>query len=79
MEILNNIWSALTTENEMLMSLILIPFNLIENYISLTLFSTILKIECNKRQKLIYIIWRVSHHEMPSFRLVIINCYLLIS
>ena len=56
MEILNNIWSALTTENEMLMSLILIPFNLIENYISLTLFSTILKIECNKIQKLIYII-----------------------
>ena len=56
MEILNNIWSGLCTENEVLLKFILIPFTLLENYISLLLFSTLLKISCTKTQKFIYVI-----------------------
>ena len=56
MEILNNIWSALTTENEMLIKLILIPFTFLEDYLSLLLFCTFLKINYTKFQKYSYVI-----------------------
>lgn len=56
MEILNNIWSALTTENEMLMKIILIPFTFLEVYLGLLLFSTLLKIPCTAKQRNIYVI-----------------------
>lgn len=55
MEILNNIWTALTTENEMLMRIILVPFTFIEAYLSLLLFSNFLKIQYTNKQKYIYI------------------------
>lgn len=55
MEILNNIWNALTTENKVLMNFMSIPFTFFEIYLSFLLFSTILKINCSKCKKTIYI------------------------
>ena len=56
MEILNNIWTALSTENEIIIKFMAIPLDLLEGYLSLFLFSTALKINCNKFQKNIYVI-----------------------
>lgn len=56
MEILNNIWNALTTENEFLLKIISIPFNFIEVYISLLIFTSFLKINYTKKQKYLFIL-----------------------
>ena len=55
MEILNNIWSALTVENPTLLSILLIPVSFLDHAVTLLLFTSILKIELSKKQKLIYI------------------------
>ena len=51
MEILNNIWVALTTENEMLIKIFSIPLSLIEVYVTMILFTYILKVEAIKKDK----------------------------
>ncbi len=56
MEILQNIWMALTSENEMLVKLISIPCMFIEITVSMLLFTTILNIQPNKKQKIKYLI-----------------------
>ena len=56
MEILNNIWNAISTPNEGLINVLLIPFGFLEAYLSLLLFSTILKIKTDFKQNIIYII-----------------------
>ena len=56
MEILQTIWTALTTKNELMIKIINIPFAFIEMYVSMLLFTTILNIEVNKKQKLLYVI-----------------------
>ena len=56
MEILNNIWTAMSTPNEELVNLIAIPLLLIENCLCFLLFSSVLNIKFNTKQKLIYIL-----------------------
>jgi two-component system sensor histidine kinase AgrC len=56
MEILQSIWTALTTENEMIITLISIPLTFIEGYISMLLFTTILNISASRKQKIIYVL-----------------------
>lgn len=56
MEILQTIWSALTTENVMLTKIATIPLAIIEVIITTLLFTTILNIEATKKQKLLYIL-----------------------
>ena len=56
MEILQNIWIALTSENEMLNSIIGIPFCFIEAYISMLLFTALFNINTNKKSTLLYVI-----------------------
>lgn len=56
MEILQTIWTALTTENETLTSITGIPFVLIDIYISMLLFTTLFNINYTKRQVYIYTI-----------------------
>lgn len=56
MEILNNIWNALTTENEFITRLISIPFTFIELYLSFLLFTSFLHIHYTKKIKFIYVI-----------------------
>ena len=55
MEILNNIWIALSTPNESIINIISIPIIFIENYFGLLLFSYILDIKLSLNQKIIYI------------------------
>ena len=55
MEILQTIWSSLTTENIGLTNYICIPLAFIEIYISMLLFTTLLNIDATKKQKVIYV------------------------
>lgn len=55
--LLNNIWMALSTPNQDLISILSLPFLVIENYIGLLLFSYILDIKLSKKQKILYVIF----------------------
>ena len=55
MEILTSIWTALSTENELLIKLISIPCSLIEIYLIFELFTAILKTNYTKKQLFIYV------------------------
>ena len=52
MEIFQTIWTALTTENELLTKFIVIPITFIENMVSMLLFTTLLNIRSDKNNKL---------------------------
>lgn len=56
MEIIQNIWTALISENEIFAKFIIMPVNFIEITVSMLLFSTILNIYSNKTQKIKYVI-----------------------
>lgn len=56
MEILQTIWSALTTENSTLTLLICSPLTFLEAYISTLLFTRILNIEANSKKILTYVL-----------------------
>lgn len=55
MEILQTIWTALTTPNEGLMNILLIPLHFLDAFISMLLFTTILNIKTTTKQKILYI------------------------
>ena len=54
MEILNNIWTALSTPNMNLLNIIFVPTAFIENFLILLLFIAILKINVSIKNKIIY-------------------------
>lgn len=56
MNTLQTIWSALTTENEMLFKILSVPFAFLDVYIGLLFFTTILNIHTSKKNKLLYVI-----------------------
>lgn len=56
MEIFQTIWTALTTENEILTNIIGIPSIFMEAIVSMLLFITILNIDATKKQKILYIL-----------------------
>lgn len=56
MEIINTIWTALTTENEMLTNILFIPFMFIEILVTMVLFLNILKINSTPTQKYLYVV-----------------------
>ena len=49
MELLNNIWNALTTRNEYLVNILSIPFTIIETILLMSLFLSILDIQNSSR------------------------------
>ena len=55
MEILQTIWTALTTPNEGLINIISIPLAFLDIYIGMLLFTTLLNIKSTRKQKIIYI------------------------
>ena len=55
MEILQTIWTALTTENELLIKVTSMPMLILELYVSMLLFTTILNIKSTKKQKVLYV------------------------
>ena len=56
MEFFNNIIQTLTTPNEWMTNLICSPLIIVEMYVSMLLFTTILDIKCTFKQKAIYVI-----------------------
>ena len=56
MEILNNIWMAISTPNEGLVNIIVSLATFIENFLIMTLFLSILNIKSNSKQKILYVI-----------------------
>lgn len=55
MEILHTIWTALTTENTNLITIISIPLGILEAIVTMLLFTTILNISSTKKQKILYV------------------------
>lgn len=55
METLQIIWNALTTENVELIKILNIPLAFLEAYVTMLLFTTILNIKSNKKQKLAFV------------------------
>lgn len=56
MEVIQNAWAALTTENQSLLGIISIPFCFIEAYVIMLLFSTFFNIKSDNKSKLLYVI-----------------------
>lgn len=67
MEILNNLWIALSTPNEALINIIAIPGAIIENLFVILLFTSILNMSHNIKKKLIYMLF------MSCISLLIVN------
>ena len=57
MQIFQIIWTALTTENELLSNIIYLPIMFIESTINTLIFTTLLNINVSKKQKMRYIIF----------------------
>ena len=56
MEVLNNIWIAISTPNEVLVNTLVIPLFLLEHYLTLFLFMSILDISCKRSNKIAYVL-----------------------
>lgn len=56
MEIFQTIWTALTTENELLAKFIIIPVTFLEIYLGMLLFTTILNISASPKNKVKYVL-----------------------
>lgn len=56
MEILNNLWLAVSTPNEGLLNVITIPLFFVEIYLTMSLFINMVKISSNKKQKILYVL-----------------------
>ena len=55
MELLNNVWNALTTPNESLINIILIPSAIIETILTLMIFTTVFNLKPTTKQNITYI------------------------
>ena len=60
-QFLNNIWMALSSENPTLVSIIMIPINIIESYLSMKIFLTIFNVKATKKQIFWYILLTKEH------------------
>ena len=56
MEVLNNIWTAISTPNEGLVNIVVSLITFIEYFLVMTLFLTILNIKATIKQKTLYVI-----------------------
>lgn len=57
MEILNNIWNAISTPNEGLLTIVSIPLMFLEVTLAMYLFMYLLNIKGNKKQKIIFVVF----------------------
>ena len=81
MNILQTVWSALTTPNETLIKFLSIPLTFLEFYVSMLFFTSILNIETTNKRKLIFvltysIIADIMLFAIPSQYYVFINIIL---
>ena len=54
MEILNNIWLAISTPNEGLLNMLFIPLAFIENFLTMTLYLVFLNVSVSRKQRIFY-------------------------
>ena len=83
MEILNNLWMALSTPNEGLVNIMLIPAGFIENFLTMTVFLVIFNIKSNARQKCVYvltvtIIGFLCNYIIPNPANIVLNYLIMI-
>lgn len=57
MELLHNMWNVLVTEDENLMRIVLLFLGILETFVTLKLFTTILDIKYTKKQLTLYFIF----------------------
>ena len=57
MQIFQTIWTALTTENELLSNILYLPIMFLESTINTLIFTTLLNIEVTRKQKIRYILF----------------------
>ncbi len=57
METLNAVWTALTTTNEELINILLIPIGVLDVYLTMCLFSTLFNLHAQPKKKIIYVIF----------------------
>lgn len=56
MKIFQTIWTAMTTPNETMVTILCSPLYFIEAIVNMLLFTTVLNIQCSKKSKIIYVI-----------------------
>ena len=56
MEIFQTIWTALTTENNVLANIIILPVTFLESFIGMLLFTSLLNISASKKNKVKYVL-----------------------
>lgn len=56
MEILQTIWNVLTNENEMLVRIVSTPLILVEAYLYMLIFLTLLKIDSTRKQRTLFVV-----------------------
>ena len=56
MELLNNLWIAISTPNEELINIIAIPLLFAEIYLMLSLSTSILNVSSSRKEKIVYIL-----------------------
>ena len=83
MEVLNNIWTAISTPNEGLVNIIVSLATFVENFLVMTLSLTILNIKANLKQKLTYVLTMsiisiISLNFIPSPFNIFFNYFLMI-
>ena len=68
MEILQTIWTALTTPNEGLLKILSFPIYFLDATVNMLLFTTLLNIKCSKARKIIYVIsWGIVGYIIRNF------------
>lgn len=67
MNILQTIWSALTTQNATLTNVLGIPLTYLDAYVIMLFFTTLLNINTTKKQKIIYVIVYATLGVISSF------------
>lgn len=83
MEIFNSIWTALSTPNEGLLSILLIPANIVEAIITMYLFLNVMGLNSTRKQKIIYVIsicfiTKITLSLIPNPFNIFINYFIMI-
>lgn len=83
MEILNNLWLAVSTPNELLINIIAVPSAILENILILLLFMSILNINSNFKHKALFVIIMtltsfISMNFLPNALNISLNYILMI-
>lgn len=68
MEILQTVWTALTTPNEILSAILFFPFFILDAVVNMLLFTTILNIKTTRKRKIIYVlVWGIIGYIIRTF------------